>query len=222
MSAVVFFKKKKLNPPKRVCFCLKEARERAGMTLEEISVKTKIDRKNLQALEQCRFSDLPEAVIYQKNFVRSYVEALGLDAKPFLTQYHAEEETKKKFRHPYKIIKFNPLSNLPMILRVVLSIVVVAILVGYLSVQVKRIVDPPELLLDQPLDGLITMNDNIIVQGKTEKEVTVAINGKEIGVNEQGLFEERVDLKDGVNTLVVSAKKKHGKVTEITRHVVHK
>lgn len=219
---VSIFKKKKLALPKRVCLLLKEERERAEVSLEELAKKTKIDKNHLKALEECRFKDLPEAVVYQKNFVKKYVEALGVDSTPFLSQYEIEEKTKKKHKHPHKVLKTNPLSHLPVFIRYFLIIAVALFLVGYLAMQVKNIVEPPELSVYSPADGFVTVDAQAIVQGSTGKEVEVSINGKDIGTNEQGQFEEKIDLAPGVNTLLISAKKKHGKTTDITRHVVYK
>ena len=216
------FKKKKLAPSKRVCLLLKEKRVEADISLETLSKRTKIDKKYLKALEECRFKDLPEADVYQKNFVKKYVEALGIESTPFLSQYEIEEKINKKQKHPHKVLKQNPLSNLPVFIRYFFVIVSALVLVGYLAMQVRNIIEPPDLLVYSPQDGLVTGESQIVVQGNTDREVEVTINGKSIGTNEQGQFEESVDLNLGVNTLFVSAKKKHGKTTDITRYVVYK
>ncbi|MFZ2189330.1 MAG: helix-turn-helix domain-containing protein [Candidatus Magasanikiibacteriota bacterium] len=216
------FHKKKLTTPRRVCLRLKEARIKADISLEEISRKTKIDKKHLQALEECRFRDLPEAVIYQKNFVKKYIEALGLDSTPFLSQYDSEEKVNKKKKHPHCAIKENFLSQLPMLGKYFVMILVVAILAIYLIFQVRNIIEPPLLEVFSPQDGYVTSDSVLPVRGKTDKGVEIYVNGKMIGVNEQGNFEEKIDLNLGVNTFIISAKKKHGKVTEITRYVVYK
>lgn len=219
---ISIFKKKPLACPKRVCLCLKEERLKSKISLEEMSQKTKIDKKHLQALEECRFKDLPEAVIYQKNFVKKYVEALGLDPAAFLQQYESEEKVEKKQKHPHIKIKQNYFSNLPTVLRYSLIILLALVFVGYLVVQVRNIVEPPDLFIYSPEDGFVTGETQVIIQGETGREVEVSINGKGIGTNEQGRFEETIDLAPGVNTLLISAKKKHGKTTDITRYVVYK
>ncbi len=220
--SVSLFKKKSLTPIKRVCLRLKESREKQGMSLDELSRKTKIGRRYLQALEECRFTDLPTAEVYQKNFVRIYVEALGLNPEPFLQQYVAEERVKNKIKHPHKIIKYNWLSNLPNLLRYGVVLVLFLFLLFYLGIQVKRIVDPPQLSLYSPPEGFITQNNDLLVTGQTEREVKLYLNGKEIRNSEQGQFKEVIGLSPGVNTIVLTAEKKHGKITTLTRHVVLK
>jgi len=215
-------RKKKLQPPKRVCLRLREEREKLKISLEELSARTKIDKKHLQALEECRFKDLPEATVYQKNFVKKYVEALGIETSSFLLQYEREEKIKKKVQHPYCGLKVNPLSHLPIFIRHFLIVALALLLIGYLAMQVRNIIEPPNLQVYSPTDGLVTVDGQLSIQGLTGKEVEVSINGKGIGTDEQGHFSELVDLNPGVNTLFISAKKKHGKTTDITRYVVYK
>lgn len=220
MSAL--FKKKQLTPTKRVCLRLREARENTGISLEDLAKKTRICKKYLQALEECRFNDLPTAEVYQKNFVKIYVEALGKNAEPFLKQYIVEEKVRKDLKHPCtKVNKFR-LSNFPGLLRYGVGLLAVLILLFYLGFQVKRIVEPPSLTLFSPEDGFITRFSSLTVQGETQKEVRVYLNGKEIMNNENGQFKEILDLTPGVNTIEITAVTKHGKKAAQTRHVIYK
>lgn len=209
-----------LLPPKRVCLCLKEARAKAGMSLETMSEKTKISKNHLQALEECKFNKLPSAVIYQKNFVKKYVEALSLDPVPFMEQYQVEEAVGKKIKHPFRGISNHPLSHLPSIIRHGLVVLVVILIIGYLVVQVKNILEPPALSIFSPIEGLVTAESSILVEGQTQPEAQVTINGGEVMNNEKGIFQASIDLNPGVNTITIIVKKKHGKTTTETRHVV--
>lgn len=58
---------------------LKNLREEAGKSLEEIAENTKIALTNLEFLEQDRYDLLPPRV-FVKGFIRSYVQELGLNA----------------------------------------------------------------------------------------------------------------------------------------------
>ncbi|MBI3962990.1 MAG: DUF4115 domain-containing protein [Deinococcus sp.] len=57
---------------------LREARERKGLTIAEISRRLNIRQPLLQALEEERFSDLPEE-FYVRSFLRSFAQVVGLD-----------------------------------------------------------------------------------------------------------------------------------------------
>ncbi len=65
---------------------LRVAREETGRSLRDWARELNIKRDFLAALEECRFEDLPEAVL-AKGHLRRYAEALGLDPEPLLAQY---------------------------------------------------------------------------------------------------------------------------------------
>ena len=109
-----------------------------------------------------------------------------------------------------------------MVIRYVLVISIALLLIIYLGLQVRNIIQPPKLLVYSPTDGYITDNYSLLVQGETGKEVQVSINGQVIMNSEEGKFEQKIDLSPGVNTIVVTAQKKHGKTSSITRYVVLK
>jgi cytoskeletal protein RodZ len=71
---------------------LKSLREERGLSLDEISESTKIATANLRFLEQDRYDLLPPTV-FVKGFIRSYVEALGLDPEEHLRRF--EDYTKQ-------------------------------------------------------------------------------------------------------------------------------
>lgn len=217
------FNKKQLTPTKRVCLRLKELRQKKDVSLEVLSKKTKLSKKYLKALEECRFDDLPPATIYKKNFVKCYVKALGINPEPFLKQYIEEEVVEDKKDEPLKKeIKNSPLLYLPAVFKFTAIISIIFLAVGYLGLQVKQILEPPELAIYSPKDGFITENNFITIQGQTEKEALITINGQEIINNEKGEFKENINLNPGINNIVISAQKKHGKKTTETRHVILK
>jgi cytoskeleton protein RodZ len=65
---------------------LKQEREKRKMTLEEISVSTKIGTRMLQALEEDKFNVLPGG-IFNKGFVRAYSRVVGLDEEQTVAEY---------------------------------------------------------------------------------------------------------------------------------------
>ena len=65
---------------------LKKEREQRGVTLEDISLNTKIGTRLLRALEDEKFDQLPGG-IFNKGFVRAYARHLGLDENETLADY---------------------------------------------------------------------------------------------------------------------------------------
>jgi cytoskeleton protein RodZ len=67
---------------------LKKEREKQGITLEEISVSTKIGTRMLRALEEEHFDQLPGG-IFNKGFIRAYARCLHMDEDQAIADYLA-------------------------------------------------------------------------------------------------------------------------------------
>jgi cytoskeleton protein RodZ len=65
---------------------LKQERERKGVTLEDISLTTKIGTRMLRALEEEHFDQLPGG-IFNKGFIRAYARCLGMDEDQAVADY---------------------------------------------------------------------------------------------------------------------------------------
>lgn len=217
------FQKKELTTTPRVCLRLKSVRDAKQLTLDQLSRKTNIAVMHLKAIEACDFDALPEGDIYRKHFVRRYAEALGVDADSYLSQFVEEERqvppSQQEIRERRREMK-TLLSNVPATLRRCAAAVAVLVFVSYLGFQVKRIVQPPQLTLLSPVDGMVSQAEEVVVKGATEREARVTVNGEEIQNSEEGTFEQSIVLTPGLNTITVTAQKKHGKQIEETRYIV--
>lgn len=67
---------------------LKRQREQRGITLDDISVSTKIGTRLLRALEEDHFDQLPGG-IFNRGFVRAYAHHVGLDEEEIIAEYLA-------------------------------------------------------------------------------------------------------------------------------------
>jgi cytoskeleton protein RodZ len=65
---------------------LRLEREKRNITLEQVSVSTKIGMRMLRALEENQFNQLPGG-IFNKGFVRAYSRVVGLDEEQTIADY---------------------------------------------------------------------------------------------------------------------------------------
>lgn len=214
---------KNLESLLRVGERLKKAREEKQLSLEDVYKKNRIPLKYLEAIESGRFKELPQAKAHRLAYIREYAETLNLNPASFLYQFSQESDLTNEIstlpRRPGKLWAQRSISN---IFRNIAIAVLLLGFVGYLTWQVNGILQPPKLTVFTPADGYISGKLTALVQGETEKEVRLTINGKDTMPNNNGRFEIPVDLSNGVNTITISAIKKHGKVTTVTRHVIVK
>ncbi len=214
---------KNLEPQIRVGERLKKAREEQNLSLDDLNKKTRIPNKYLESIELGRFKELPQAKAHRLAYIREYAEALNLNPASFLYQFSQEADlANETIIHPSRGRKLWALNSLSNIFKNVAVAILLLSFLGYLTWQVNGILQPPKLAVFTPADGYISSKLVTLVQGETEKEVRLTVNGKDIMPNDKGKFEIPVDLSNGVNTITISAIKKHGKITTITRHVIVK
>lgn len=212
---------KKLAQNDRLGYRLEKKRQNFQISIAEMSERTHIAPKYILALEKSRFGDLPKARAYRLAYVREYAAALGLDPFACLEQFSREDGFSDAPNiHPHKTIHWLGISSLSLWLRNLSAASGAILFAGYLLWQVNGVLQPPDLAVYSPLEGLVLHTPNTSVQGETEPESRLTVNGQDIMVNEQGRFDTKVDLSNGINTIVITAAKKHGKTTTVTRHLV--
>lgn len=84
---------------------LKEAREKEGLSLQQVAAKTRIDIKFLEAMEEGNFAFLPD--LYVKAFIKNYASNVGIDEDTAVKKYEsakAGREFQKNASEPSKII----------------------------------------------------------------------------------------------------------------------
>ncbi|MDP1677075.1 MAG: helix-turn-helix domain-containing protein [Bacteroidota bacterium] len=73
---------------------LRNARESRNITLADISKKTRIGNRYLQAIEQGTFDVLPQT--YVRAFIKAYAEAIGLNAAEVMHKYDIQSTPEHK------------------------------------------------------------------------------------------------------------------------------
>ena len=85
---------------------LREARERAGMELEQVAAETRIPQRHLVSIEKGDFAALPSRT-YAIGFSRTYARLLNLDERQVLDDVRAELAAHQEER-PAQPAKFEP------------------------------------------------------------------------------------------------------------------
>jgi len=214
---------KKLEKPVRTGEKLKKRRKEKKLSLEEAENLTHIPKKYLRAIEKARFKELPPAKAHCVAYIKKYATVLGLNPDSLLYQFSSEAELENYTpTHPHRHLKIRPYNSIIFWVKKLLIILLLLSFVGYLVWQINGILQPPKLTVFTPIEGYVSNKLTALVQGETEKETRLTINGKEIRPNDRGQFETNIDLSKGINTITIISVKKHGKTTTIIRHVIMK
>jgi len=205
---------------------LKKLREKKEKTLEEISRELKIPFNFLEFFEKREWSKLPPDV-YAKKYLLAYLNFLGEEATGLRGQLLDEwgkARNAPNSQPPDKLrvtqIKNENSITISQLFGKIGIFIFVFIIFGYLSWQFYIFFRSPTLVIWSPPDDLIIHTPLIAVEGQTEKETPLFINGVEIPITSDGTFKEEVGLQKGVNIIKIEAEKKYGGKSTIFKKVL--
>ena len=90
----------------------------------------------------------------------------------------------------------------------------------YLGWEVKGILSPPDLTVFEPADNLVIQETRIEIRGIVEEGAELKINGSDVVYDREGNFSEIIDLREGLNEIKVSAKKKRSREAVEVRRIM--
>ncbi|MFH1631962.1 MAG: helix-turn-helix domain-containing protein [bacterium] len=219
---MVFVRRKLDRIPQTLGEKLRALRRGQAVSMDMMVRRTHVQRRYLEALERGRYSQLPEP-LYTRNFIRAYARVLSADEHYFLELYDEECgrcDLVEPMRLPrqraskWRFFVWNKFVKLG------LTTMVAALVVGYLGWQVQSIVAPPKVVLFSPLDSSIAHSAMLGVEGMVEGEATVYVNGEQVVVNDDSTFLTEVDLEKGLNVIVVEAERRYSRRAIVERRVV--
>lgn len=201
---------------------IKKNRQKKSISLEEASLKTGINIKYLKAIEESSYRDLPKGV-YAKIFFKKYVDFLDIRHKNIVSDFVKEYDRSQNFEKNIffnKVVSWKSFVSLPRVLRNLLIFLVVVICLFYLFFYLKNIFAPPFLEVYNVEDRQIINSSSVLIEGKTDAESEVSINGEAVLSDASGQFSEVIYLKSGINFIHISAKKKYSKQSLIIKQIL--
>lgn len=215
------FTPKKLPLEETVGEKLRLSRHYKNLKIEDIAKILNIRIEYLIALEEERFDKLPTG-LYGKNFLKQYSVFLGLKPTELLADWERQSTNNKEDPFSQKIVKSHRFIIFPKIIKNILIISIVLICFLYLIFYFRNIISPPQLLIIQPTKNLLTSDNSLLVSGWTDPKAEITINNENILNHRNGHFSRIVNLKKGLNNLIIKAKKKYSQARVITREILVK
>jgi len=196
---------------------LRQARSLKKLKVEEVAKILQIRPEYISALEEENWEKLP-AGLYGKNFLKQYARFLKLNTKELLKQASTTEATSNPFSQ--KIVAKNKFIVFPKIVKNAIIIITVLACLLYLATYSKKIFLPPELIITAPSQNLLIHDNIITVSGQTEAGAEVRINNEITLNNDNGAFSQTINLKKGLNNIIISAQKKYSQSQTVTRQIL--
>lgn len=210
------------NNKERLGDKLKALRKEANLTLSQMANKTKVRKQILKRLESGQYDKLPDP-IYTRNFIKVYLRVLKAEESYYLDLFEQERGTcdfVKQARLPRQRASSLHFIVAQRLIKVGMFGIATASLVFYFGIQVRTIIRPPELMIFEPSDGALTQDATIKVFGQTEKGSNVRVNGTEVLLTNEGMFEVEIALERGLNVIKVEGAKRYSRQVVEYRRVV--
>lgn len=215
------FTKKSLGGSNGLGARLKAARELHQINPEAAARRLNIRLEYLIAIEEDRFDHLP-AGLYSKNYIKEYAALVGLpsaEVKKWLTE-NLEIINESNDPFSQKILRRQEFMVFPKLMKNLALILVFLACLLYLAFYFKKIVFAPQLIIYQPDKNLKISQNYIEIKGTTEPEAELNINGEAILNTNHGNFSTVINLKKGVNNIVITAKKKYSGEASVLRQIL--
>lgn len=192
---------------------LRSAREERGESIEDVEGHTQVGKKYILALERNDLEKLPEP-IYAKKFVKALAAHFGLDpnaaAESLLRELSVATEAPNR-QHPINFIAGRSLAASPILFKTVAIVAAFIAVVGYFAFSLHAILKPPTITLYSPHDDQVFPTSRVVLEGITEREVDLTVNGEPVSIEGDGSFKDLLNLPPGVSNLRIVAKKKHSR-----------
>lgn len=107
------------------------------------------------------------------------------------------------------------------LVRIIAGIIACVVVVGYVAFEARGIVAGPSLIVTQPTAGTTISEPVVRLTGVTERISKITLDGRQIFVSEEGVFDETLILAPGYNEIVVEAWDRFDKKTSVMLPVVH-
>lgn len=197
---------------------LKKLRTDKRISLNEVSRATRIQVKYLECLEEDNFDKLPVDV-YTRGFLRSYADFLGVDGQILLKLYDKEKGIRKNISNSgkssgkKKVVDISSFVFTPRKILILAIIVIVFFGIFLLYKEIGSLSSAPRLIILNPEPNSEVSENSVYVEGITDKDASLFINGQPIMVNDEGKFRENLTLQPGVNVINIKSINKFQKET---------
>ncbi|HET7577373.1 MAG TPA: RodZ domain-containing protein [Sphingomicrobium sp.] len=128
---------------------LKAAREKSGLSLEDVAAQTRIPQRHLESIEAADWDKLP-APTYTVGFAKSYASAVGLDRSDVGDQLREEMGGQRFTSSQAEVFEpADPARTMPkwLVVSAIVAIIVLVVLMSWLN---RRALDQPQPAVAEP------------------------------------------------------------------------
>ncbi|HOV88451.1 MAG TPA: helix-turn-helix domain-containing protein [Candidatus Paceibacterota bacterium] len=198
--------------------------EEKNFGVEDLARLAGIPEHYLRALLEENFAHLP-ANVFVRGYLKKIASIIEVDEEDLWQLYLKEYNNimppqvdmlpTNRFESKGKTI-----SEILRALRYVPIWAIIITAIGFILFQGKNLFGEPRLQVNSPVfENIETSENPFILEGEGQPHSYILINGKEIYLSDDGKFSEPIQLKPGLNKIIVEASNRLGKKKTITRNI---
>ncbi|MEO8065874.1 MAG: RodZ domain-containing protein [Candidatus Doudnabacteria bacterium] len=197
---------------------LAKVRAQLNFDIKTVSILTQIKPLFIEELEAGNYQTLP-AEVYIRGFLKSLANLYRIKEQILIDQYEKERgfETVQGLAKRERI----HLSLTPGRIILAASVLVGLLALTYIGFEIRSVLAPPYLSLDEPSSDQTVDSNSIVVSGRAEAGAEVSINNQPVLTDSSGQFTETLLLGTGLNIVEIVEKNKFNKVSKITRQITN-
>jgi hypothetical protein len=196
---------------------LASVRKQLDLDVRAVSNMTQIKPEYLEGLEAGSYEKLP-ADVYVRGFLKSLANFYHIKEKILIDQYEKERGFEVVAKTP-AASSAEKLSLTPRRIVLGASVLVGLLAVTYVGAQIKSVLAPPFLQIEEPASDLTVADNTIVIAGKGEVGAQIFINNQPVLTDAEGQFSENLVLSQGLNVIEILERNKFNKVSRVTRQI---
>ncbi len=198
---------------------LREHIELKGLSPKKIADMTGIPDRYIEMLLEGDTSKLPPAP-YVHGYIAKLSGILNFDKDTMWRLYQKESSLTKSGRDDLLPKNRFAVRSISRGWTLAGFIIVACVLFG--GYNIYGIIASPELVITIPAsDNSTVAQETILLQGKTDPAYIVTVNGSEVYVGKDGLFQKEIQLQEGINSVEFVVRKFLGKEARIVRNILY-
>ncbi|MBI4993464.1 helix-turn-helix domain-containing protein [Candidatus Wolfebacteria bacterium] len=198
---------------------LREIFDLRGLNAKKISEITDISEVYVAALLNNDTKKLP-ALPYARGYILKIAEVANIDPKDLIELYKKEipEYIGEKDKLPFNRFSRKLIDKK----KLIFQIIIMAALI-YLIFRIDDLVGVPKIEIINPAENYLIVSEPFInISGVAQNFFDkLTINGEEIPINKNGLFEKKLELHPGENNIEFKIKRFLGRELKVVRKVIY-
>lgn len=201
---------------------LKELLVDANTKLEHVARLLHIQEKHLESLLADDYSKLAD-VYYARHLARRLATLLG--GRPEYVDKLFGKVASRGSENPEQVFEYKKVSRASLFVTAravtggTLGLVFASFLV-YLGLNAHRALTPPQIELRSPGADIVTKERLVVVEGQTEREAKIVVNGEQVASDDEGNFKAPLFLEEGLNVIEVRVAKRYSREQVVYRKVL--